>query len=71
MKTDILEDGELAARRAMKRIRRGLETAVDLRDEAVHRAKRRPLKAAGMIFGAGIVLGAALGWIGRRQITRA
>jgi hypothetical protein len=69
--TDLVEDGERAARRALKRIRRGVDTAVDLRDEAVHRARRQPLRAAGFIFGAGLLLGAAAALLGRRQIARA
>jgi hypothetical protein len=33
--------------------------------EVVHRVKRQPLRSLGIALGAGIVLGAAVGWIGR------
>jgi len=59
-----VEDGGYAAKRA---INRGIENAADLRDTAVYRVKRNPLQAIGLAFGVGVLLGAVVGWIGRRQ----
>lgn len=63
--TDAVDDGVHAARRAIKSARRGVEELGDLKDEAVHRMKRQPLKALSAAAGVGLVLGLAIGWIGR------
>jgi ElaB/YqjD/DUF883 family membrane-anchored ribosome-binding protein len=63
--TDAVDDGVHAARRAIKSVRRGVEELGDLREEAVHRVKRQPLKALSVAAGIGLVLGLAIGWIGR------
>jgi ElaB/YqjD/DUF883 family membrane-anchored ribosome-binding protein len=63
--TDAVDDGVHAAGRAIKSVRRGVEELGDLRDEAVHRVKRQPLKALSVAAGIGLVLGWAIGWIGR------
>jgi ElaB/YqjD/DUF883 family membrane-anchored ribosome-binding protein len=65
--TDAAEDGVHAAKRAItSSVKRGVEGLEDLKDEAVHRVKRQPLKAVSIALGAGLVLGWAAGWIGRR-----
>ena len=63
---DAVEDGVHAARRAIKSVRRGVEELGDFKDEAVHRAKRQPLKAVAIAAGAGLALGVAVGWIAGR-----
>jgi ElaB/YqjD/DUF883 family membrane-anchored ribosome-binding protein len=63
--TDAVDDGVHAARRAIKSVRRGVEELGDLKDEAVHRVKRQPLKALSVAVGVGLVLGLTIGWIGR------
>lgn len=60
---DAVEDGLHAAKRAIKL---GAQEAVDLRDEAVIRVKRQPIKAVGLAFGVGIALGALVGFVGAK-----
>jgi len=62
---DAVDDGVHAARRAIKSVRRGVEDLGDLKEEAVHRVKRQPLQALSVAVGVGLVLGFAIGWIGR------
>jgi ElaB/YqjD/DUF883 family membrane-anchored ribosome-binding protein len=62
---DAVDDGVHAARRAIRSVRRSVEELADLKDEAVHRVKRQPFKAVSVAVGAGLVLGLAIGWIGR------
>jgi ElaB/YqjD/DUF883 family membrane-anchored ribosome-binding protein len=63
---DVVDDGVHVAKRTMKSVKRGVEQLEDLKDEAVHTMKRRPLTAVGIALGVGLVLGAALGWAARR-----
>jgi ElaB/YqjD/DUF883 family membrane-anchored ribosome-binding protein len=56
-----------AVHEAKHAIRDGIENAADLRDTAVYRVKRNPLKAIGLAFGVGLVLGAVVGSLGGRQ----
>lgn len=65
--SDAVEDGVHAAKRAMTH---GVHDLEDLRDSATHRIRRAPLMAVGLAFGAGLLLGAAFGWIGRRAAAR-
>jgi ElaB/YqjD/DUF883 family membrane-anchored ribosome-binding protein len=62
---DAVDDGVHAARRAIRSVRRGVEELADLKDEAVHRVKRQPLKAVSVAVGLGLVLGLAIGRVGR------
>jgi hypothetical protein len=65
--SDAVEDRVHAAKRAItSSMKRGVEGLEDLKDEAVHRVKRQPLKAVSLALGVGLVLGWAAGWIGRR-----
>jgi len=61
--TDAVEDGVHAAKRAIKH---GVVELEDLKDEAVHRVRRQPLRAVGFAVGVGLVVGVAVGWISRR-----
>ena len=63
---DAVEDGVHAAKRAIKR---GAQDVVDLKDEAVIRVKRQPLKAVGLAFGVGIAVGAIVGFVGAKART--
>jgi len=67
--TDAVEDGVRAAKRAFKTAQHGLRNAADLRDAAAYRVKREPLKAVGLAFGAGLLMGVVGAWVGRRAIT--
>jgi ElaB/YqjD/DUF883 family membrane-anchored ribosome-binding protein len=54
---DAIEDGLYAAKRAVKSVRRRAEDIGDLKDEAIHRLKRRPLLAVTSALGVGVALG--------------
>lgn len=66
MARDAGEEGIHAARRAIRRARRGVEALEDFRDEAAHYVKRQPLKAVGIAAGAALLAGVVVGWIGGR-----
>jgi ElaB/YqjD/DUF883 family membrane-anchored ribosome-binding protein len=61
---EAVETGVHAAKRAFNR---SVESAGDLRDRAVYRVKRNPIKAVGLAFGAGLLLGAVVGAFGGRR----
>jgi hypothetical protein len=67
---DAIEDGVHAAKRAMKSVQRRVEDLGDLKDEAIHRVKRQPLEAMAAVFGVGLALGVAVGWIARLSCHR-
>lgn len=64
--TDAVDDGVHAAKRAITSVKRGVEELAELKDEGVHRVRRQPVGAVGIALGVGLVLGLAVGWIGRR-----
>ncbi|HEY7181378.1 MAG TPA: hypothetical protein VIC84_08160 [Blastocatellia bacterium] len=55
---DAVDNGIVAARRAVKQGRRAAE---DLVDDAEYSVKQHPLSAVGVSFGIGVGLGAAVG----------
>jgi ElaB/YqjD/DUF883 family membrane-anchored ribosome-binding protein len=55
---DAVEDGLVAARRAVKQGRRAAE---DLVDDAEYRVKQHPFSTLGVSFGIGLGLGALIG----------
>ena len=55
---DAVDDGAVAARRAVKQGRR---VAEDLVDDTEYRVKQHPFSALGVTFGIGVGLGAAIG----------
>ena len=62
---DAIEDGIHAARRG---IRRGVREFEDVKDQAILGVRRRPLQTVAGMFGIGLALGVAVGWmIGRRR----
>ena len=65
--SDAVEDGVHAAKRA---ITHGVHDLEDLRDSATHRIRRAPLMAVCLAFGAGLLLGAVCGQIGRSAAIR-
>jgi ElaB/YqjD/DUF883 family membrane-anchored ribosome-binding protein len=56
--SDAVDNGVVAAKRA---VRQGRRAAEDLVDDAEYRIKQRPFSALGASFGIGIGLGAAIG----------
>jgi hypothetical protein len=65
--TDAAEDAVHSAQRTIKR---GRQTALDARDEAIYRVKREPIKAMAWVFGAGAVFGLVFGLACPRGRTR-
>jgi ElaB/YqjD/DUF883 family membrane-anchored ribosome-binding protein len=63
---DAIEDSAYAARRTIKRLKRRAQDLLDTRDEMALRVKREPLKALGLAFGAGLLVGALANWAARR-----
>lgn len=65
--TDAVEDGMHAARRVVTRSVHDLE---DLRDTTATRVGKAPFASVGLTFAAGLLLGAVVGWFGRRPASR-
>lgn len=63
---DAIEEGAYAVKRARTAVRRGVRTLEDLRDDAAYYVKRQPFLAVGAAAAAGVLVGAAVGWIGGR-----
>ncbi len=64
MARDAGEEGVHAAKRAIRRARRGVEALEDFRDDAAHYVKRQPFRAVGIAAGVGLLVGVVVGWIG-------
>lgn len=62
--TDAVEDG---VKSAMKTIERGRDAAEDAIDDARRTVRQRPFQAVGIVFGAGVLLGGVLAWLGSRR----
>ena len=61
---ELIDVGTLAARKTVARRVRELE---DLRDETALKVRKAPFTAVGITFGVGLLLGVAIGWMGRRR----
>ena len=59
-----VEDGVRSANHAMRHARHAAEDAVE---EVKHSVKQRPFEAVGLAFGAGVLAGGFLIWIGVRR----
>jgi len=64
--TNALDEGVEAAKKAFRAATRNVPSAADIKDEAVYRIKRRPLRALGLALGAGIATGVIINWATRR-----
>lgn len=65
-RSDAIDEGVHTAKRAMRSVRHGIEQIQDLKDEAAYRVKRQPLTAIALAASAGLVFGAAIGWVSGR-----
>jgi len=61
---EAVEDGVESAIKAMKQGRHAAEDAID---DARHTIKQRPFQAMGIVFGAGVLAGGILAWLGTRR----
>jgi len=70
---DAIEHGlHTVVRRAVKSVRRAVETLEDVKDDGLHYVKRQPLKTLGLAAGVGLIAGLAAGWMaGRAGFTPA
>jgi hypothetical protein len=65
---DAIEGGlHTVVRRAVKSVRRAVETLEDVKDDGVHYVKHQPLKTLGIAAGVGLIVGLAAGWIAGRS----
>ena len=62
--TDAVEDG---VKSAMKAIKQGRYAAEDMIGDARHTVRRRPIQAIGLVFAAGVLTGALVGWLASRE----
>jgi len=62
--TDAAEDSVRSARQTIKH---GRDAAEDVIENAQHTVKQRPFQAIGIAFGAGVLVGGFLAWIGFRR----
>ena len=64
------EEGAHAAKRAVKLAKQAVETLEEVRDDTAYRIKHEPFKAVAIVGGAGLVLGAAAGFLTGRFAHR-
>ncbi|HEY3624736.1 MAG TPA: hypothetical protein VGL00_00575 [Terracidiphilus sp.] len=62
--TEAVEDG---VKTAMKTIKQGRYAAEDMIGDARHTVKQRPFQAMGVVFAAGVLTGALVGWLASRD----
>lgn len=67
---DAIEDGVHAAKRALKRVRRGVDRLEDVKDETARYVKRQPFKAVGVAAAVGLLVGGGVAWLGARLVQR-
>jgi ElaB/YqjD/DUF883 family membrane-anchored ribosome-binding protein len=62
--TEAVEDG---VKSALKAIKQGRYAAEDMLGDARHTVKTRPFQSVGVVFAAGILTGAIVGWLVSRD----
>ena len=67
MKTIVTEAVEDGVKSAVKAIKQGRYAAEDMIGEARHTVKQRPIQAMGVVFAAGVLTGALVGWLASRD----
>jgi len=64
MVTEAVEDG---VKTAIKAIKQGRYAAEDMIGDARHTVRKRPFQAMGVVFAAGVLAGALVGWLASRD----
>ena len=64
MVTDAVEDG---VKTALKAIKQGRYAAEDAISDARHTVRQKPFQAIGIVFAAGVLTGALVGWLVSRD----
>jgi ElaB/YqjD/DUF883 family membrane-anchored ribosome-binding protein len=64
MVTEAVEDG---VKTALKAVKQGRYAAEDMIGEARHTVKQRPFQSVGVVFAAGVLTGALIGWLASRD----
>lgn len=64
MVSEAVEDG---VKSAVKAIKQGRNAAGDAIVDARHTVRQRPFQAVGVVFGAGVLVGGLLAWMGTRR----
>jgi ElaB/YqjD/DUF883 family membrane-anchored ribosome-binding protein len=67
MKTIVTEAVEDGVKSAMKTIKQGRYAAEDMIGDARHTVKQRPFQSVGVVFAAGVLMGALVGWLASRE----
>jgi ElaB/YqjD/DUF883 family membrane-anchored ribosome-binding protein len=67
IKSMVTEDVEDGVKTAMKTIKQGRYAAEDMIGDARHTVKQRPFQAMGVVFAAGVLTGALVGWLASRD----
>jgi ElaB/YqjD/DUF883 family membrane-anchored ribosome-binding protein len=62
--TEAVEDG---VKSAVKALKQGRYAAEDMIGEARHTVKQRPFQSVGVVFAAGVLTGALVGWLASRD----
>jgi ElaB/YqjD/DUF883 family membrane-anchored ribosome-binding protein len=64
--TDAVDDG---VRLALRRIKQGREVADDALFDAKRAVRQNPFQSLGIVFAAGVMLGAVAAWLGTRRYS--
>jgi len=67
IKTVVSEAVEDGVKSALKAIKQGRYAAEDMIGEARHTVKQRPFQSVGVVFAAGVLTGALVGWLASRD----
>jgi len=62
--TEAVEDG---VKTAVKAIKQGRYAAEDMIGDAKHTVRKNPFQAMGVVFAAGVLTGALVGWLASRD----
>lgn len=68
--TDAIDEATHASKQAFKTVRRQAQSLVDRRYDIEHKVRREPLRAIGITFGAGMILGVITGLVCGRRTRR-